>query len=440
MVEIKVNRLKTVGRIKPMHCVNNGPVPRQKDQVRNNFEKYAEAKIPYARNHDASFFAGYGGPHCVDVAAIFPDFDADENLPGSYDFVLTDQYIKNTLEAGTKTFYRLGTRIEHEIKKYQTLPPKDFAKWARICEHIIRHYNQNWADGFELDIEYWEIWNEADIAADDADPFLKKCWGGTKAQFFEFYSVVSNHLKDCFPELKIGGPALCNNLSHWARDFLGYVFSNKLPLDFYSWHRYARTPEDILNGSEEVRKLLDANGYEKTESICDEWNYVRGWTDEFVNSILVINSLKGASFTAATMLLGQHKNGVDMLMYYDARPCVFCGLFNFYTMFPQKPYYAIRMFSELYQSGNEAECICDENNIYACAATDDNGKTVLMFTYYSDEDNLADKEVYVSGFDGNEKVYLVDESHDMEEISCDSRDGVIRMNVKQNDIFLIKCE
>ena len=42
--------------------------------------------------------------------------------------------------AGTKVFYRLGHRIEHEVKKYGTLPPKDFKKWAVICEHIIRHY------------------------------------------------------------------------------------------------------------------------------------------------------------------------------------------------------------------------------------------------------------------------------------------------------------
>ena len=44
--------------------------------------------------------------------------------------------------AGTKVFYRLSHRIEHEVKKYGTLPPKDFKKWAVICEHIIRHYTE----------------------------------------------------------------------------------------------------------------------------------------------------------------------------------------------------------------------------------------------------------------------------------------------------------
>ena len=39
-------------------------------------------------------------------------------------------------------------------------PPKDYAKWARICEHIITHYTEGWADGFNYKITYWEIWNE----------------------------------------------------------------------------------------------------------------------------------------------------------------------------------------------------------------------------------------------------------------------------------------
>ncbi len=48
------------------------------------------------------------------------------------------------LDAGTKTFFRLGQTIEHQIKKHGTIPPRDFKKWAVICEHIIRHYTEGW--------------------------------------------------------------------------------------------------------------------------------------------------------------------------------------------------------------------------------------------------------------------------------------------------------
>ena len=40
--------------------------------------------------------------------------------------------------AGTRVFFRLGQTIESGPKKYGTFPPKDFEKWARICEHVIR--------------------------------------------------------------------------------------------------------------------------------------------------------------------------------------------------------------------------------------------------------------------------------------------------------------
>ena len=46
--------------------------------------------------------------------------------------------------------------------------PKDFKKWAVICEHIIRHYTEGWADGFFYDMPYWEIWNEPDLDSDSA--------------------------------------------------------------------------------------------------------------------------------------------------------------------------------------------------------------------------------------------------------------------------------
>ncbi len=437
MATIHIQRDKHLGPIKPMHCVNNGPFSARTDQVRGNFEEYKALKIPYARNHDASFFAGYGGPHCVDVMAIFPDFDKDETDPSAYDFHLTDEYILNTLAAGTETFYRLGTRIEHETKKYGTLPPPDFAKWARICEHIIRHYNEGWANGHRLNITYWEIWNEADGAADDDDPYWKKCWGGTKAQFFELFAITAQHLKQCFPHLKIGGPAVCCNSTPWTNDFLDYCAANKIPLDFFSWHAYATTPENVLHGAQQLRQRLDELGYDKTESICNEWNYVWNWDTHFIDSILTINGLKGAAFTAATILSGQNLP-IDMLMYYDFRPCVFCGPFNFYTMRPQKPYYPFLMFSALYQMGTQLAVDADDPAIYAVGAADQNGNTAVMAAYYSNDADLPPKEITVTGLQGDESLWLLDENNDMTQTPLSIQDGAVTLTLQPYSVMLIR--
>ena len=147
---VTVDPAQALGAIKPMHAVNNGPVVKKPggDQVRGNFEDYKAARIPLARTHDSSNCVS-GGAHTCDINAIFPNFDADENDPKNYDFVFTDHYLDAIRRAGTAVFFRLGQTIEHGPKKYGVLPPKDFAKWARICEHVIRHYNEGWGWGLD---------------------------------------------------------------------------------------------------------------------------------------------------------------------------------------------------------------------------------------------------------------------------------------------------
>ena len=191
---------KPYGKVKTFNAVNNGPVNGLRGI--NNMEAWATARIPYGRLHDTSFTNEW----LVDVHRIFRDFDADENDPKSYDFACTDEYIAVTELAGAKTFFRLGQSIEHRIKKYHIFPPKDFAKWARICEHIIMHYNEGWADGFHYNIEYWEIWNEPDnepVAAENP------MWKGSMEEYFTLYEVTANHLKACFPHIKVGGYGSC---------------------------------------------------------------------------------------------------------------------------------------------------------------------------------------------------------------------------------------
>ena len=68
----------STGGIKPMNAVNNGPtMANAKEQTRGNFYEYKVLNVPFARIHDANYNSGYGGPHTVDISALFPDFDRD---------------------------------------------------------------------------------------------------------------------------------------------------------------------------------------------------------------------------------------------------------------------------------------------------------------------------------------------------------------------------
>ncbi len=417
METLKFDLQKTYGSFKELNATNGGPWHKRytNDQYRSNFADYKAARIPYARNHDSNLSGStYGGPYAHDISAIFPDFGADPYDPKSYDFDCTDEAILTVLDAGTETYFRLGQTIEHQIKKHDILPPKDFKKWAVICEHVIRHYNYGWGNGLKLNIKYWEIWNEADLDKDDSEN--KRTWGGTKAQFFDLYEVAAKHLKSCFPELKIGGPALAFD-EEWGADFLKEMSNRNVPIDFFSWHIYCTTPEKMMQKAARIRKMLDDNGYHATESHLNEWNYVKGWTDEYVYSIKAINGLKGAAFTLACMSESQ-KSSIDMLMYYDTRPSIFCGAFDYYTCEKKKGYYPLMWYGKFYDMQSELRCVNEPENIYTLCGVDKNDKTLTTVTYYTDDDNAPSKKVTIELKTGaTYEVYLVDKDHDGELIA-----------------------
>jgi len=416
MTTIQLDFNQGAGRIKPMHAVNNGPVGSRVRQGNSTFAYFEEAGIPYARNHDASFCESYGGEYTVDVHRIFRDFNADPNDPASYDFECTDQCVADTLSTGTQVYYRLGSRIEHG-KKVGTYPPKDFRKWAEICEHIIRHYNEGWANGFFYGIEYWEIWNEPDCRnADGSNP----CWQGSEEEFVEFFCTAQSYLKEKFPKLKIGGPAFCTlNLTNPAQErFVKLFFSTmrerKIPLDFFSFHRYTDEPHKMRNRIADARRLCDEYGYQGAEIHLNEWNYIRGWLgEEWTYTLRSEKGLKGASFTTGCMCVGQ-ASPLDMLMYYDARPCGMNGMFDtdFYT--PLKGYYPFRFFGELYRMGEYVSPAYTEAPVYCTAARGAGGMGILL-TNFSDDDNAPAESVTLrmQGVSGKTaRIYLLDETRD----------------------------
>jgi hypothetical protein len=417
--------------IKPMNAVNNGPAVKKPggDQVRGNFEDYKAARIPFARTHD-SINCVAGGAHTCDINAIFPNFDADENDPKNYDFVFTDHYLDNIRRAGTEVFFRLGQTIEHGPKKYGVLPPKDFAKWARICEHVIRHYNEGWGWGLDkehttkniawsnqFNVVYWEIWNEPDLDPSDDDntlPANPRCWGGTVTNFFRLYETTAKHLKGQFPNLKIGGPAIAGNM-RWGERFLAYCRDNSVPLDFFSWHIYATEPKQIVDRCRQARNLMDKYGFEKSESILNEWNYVKGWTDDWVYSLETESgrfNQKTAAFITSTMIECQSVP-LDLLMFYDARiNTSMNSLFNLTTLWPMKGYYPFYAWSKLRDCGTQVACSVSEGrgkestantgtvfkseigkpigSFRAIAAKGANGAGALIVARYSNDNNVTE--------------------------------------------------
>ena len=416
MVNLNIRSSEIIGKIKPMHAVNNAPVRARKSQCRGNFDTFKAAKIPYARTHDASLSEIYGSQHVMDVHCIFPDFSRDPDDPAAYDFLNTDLYITTCFDADCEIYYRLGSSIEHWPAKYGTVMPPDPLKWAKICEHIILHYTEGWANGFCYDIKYWEIWNEADLDPDDAAD--KRCWSGTAEEFFSFFKIAFLYLRKRFPHIKLGGPALAGKLD-WARRFLERMTEGeRVELDFFSWHIYTTDPAKMLEKAKMVADLLCEFGYGHIEKHLNEWNYIENWNTKFIDSVRVIKGIKGAAYDAAFMCAGQSSPHLDMMMYYDARPDKeYNGLWDSDFMLPLKGYYAFAFFSDLYQLGDRTVCDCDCGDVYAIAATDGEKKAVLI-SYYTCETDAQPKTVRITtDFDSSSEVYLLDSEHDGEKVS-----------------------
>ena len=440
MDRLKINFDKTVGKIKPMNAVNNGPAG-EKERNTGNFEAYKAARFSYARLHDASFYYPYGGEFSVDVHRIFRDFDADVDDESAYIFAPTDEYLKNITDAGTKIFYRLGASIEHGYK-YGTFPPKDYLKWAQICERIIRHYTEGWANGFYYDIEYWEIWNEADCT----DPGgSNPCWQGTQEEFIDFYCVTSTYLKSKFPHLKIGGPSVAWIGTGLMGALLPEIKARGAALDFFSFHKYSSVVSWIVDDTLLTRKALDENGFYDTEIILNEWNYIKGWGGKLWEySLATEKNLKGASFALSVMCTAQVLP-IDMLMYYDARPNGMNGLFT-HSLSPLKTYYVYNAFADLKELGNSAQIEVDGQDIYAVAAT--NGKeSAVLLTFYNDDIEDGKKNICLEVNGANScgrvkaEIYLLNEKNNMELVKTKffkSNKFNIKLKAKSYESYMIK--
>ncbi len=423
MAKVSVRFGPGQGKIKPMHAVNNGPIDLKTEQIRSNFEAFRAARIPFVRNHDASFFIWYGGEHTVDVHAIFPDFTKNPYDADSYDFTLTDEYLKSIVDAGSSVFYRLGSKIEHWTKKYGTIVPSDFHKWAVVCEHIIRHYNEGWANGFHFGITYWEIWNEPDNEEEIAK---NNMWKGTKEQYYDLYAAAAKRLKECFGDtIKVGGFANTglylgylekeekykkpHEITHWeeraiyhtefTRGFLRRIKRDNLPIDFFSHHSYmtVKRTEQIQAYTE---KLLAEEGFPDIEIHLNEWNTDR--TRE------TRGTTKAAADVSA-MMIAMQGTKMSVMCYYDARfgTSVYAGFFNPLTEQPFCTYYAFKAFGKLYALGGAVEPTGTGDGVYALAATDGKSKGGLIANI-SGEEKTVETDLG-SGY----TAYRIDEKHMM---------------------------
>ncbi|MBQ7637933.1 MAG: hypothetical protein IJS90_03425 [Clostridia bacterium] len=373
---IRVDFDTVVDEIRPVHNIGRMPEYEPGSEINRCF---TEANMTSCRTHDIT---------CTDIHVIFPDFSKDVNDESSYNFAECDKVLAAIADTGMEPFFRLGISYSDPVAAHDHLvPPADYTKWSQICEHIIMHYNEGWANGFYYGIEYWEIWNEPENSDDISDNHF---WIGTDEEFFRLYDTAAKYLKNRFPELKIGGYGSCgfyaltktNALNTGAtsrnqyfvtyfKNFLDYIVEHGSPMDFFTWHSYTTT-EKNAQYIEYVRENLAKAGYGDAEIICDEWNY-----NPMENNL--IDRRYGANQTS--MLIMFQNEGLDMAHYYDGDDDgqLWAGLFVNGCQ-PSSAYYGFWAFGQLYKLGSQAKITNLRlfDDLYAVAAAGEDGKALLI--------------------------------------------------------------
>ena len=443
-----------IGKIRPeLHSSGFGPQICSCPQTLIDSVKAMGFKA--ARTHDWALINP--NERVCDYFHIFPLMHLDATDPKNYVFGPTDYLLKRTREeTGLDVFYRLGTSIEHSGTKvhFNTLIPEDFDKVAEVFAGTIRHYNRGWANGFNWGIKYWEIWNEPDghnnmwclpdgdgerhatTPALQAD--LKARDQRRRDLFVKFYVTCLKRIKREFPEVKVGGPALCSMKKEYFTALLKACKEAGVAPDFISWHHYTKDPAMIMNAIETGRKLCDDFGFTDCELIINEWHFMgygfgqlRSTDPEVIRKVwsgpASHNGIDSSCFNL-TMLAKFQTSKLDQAYYYGCRPI---GSWGYMDEFKRKykVYYGLKMFGDFVRDHKViCESAADGNGITALAAKSEDGarRSLLVVDYRAKVDEIA---VDVKGVaaDGEVRGWVHDYARDCEPFATRISGGKITL-------------
>ena len=435
---------KKQGKIKPLNAINGGPMCGGASMSQDMSAEYRELSPALVRCVMPDGSCGYNQFICVH--AIFPDISRDVNDENAYNFAPTDEYLSKVKDVGCDIFYTLGETAEPWGRPSYARMPADAEKWASVCEHIVMHYNEGWANGFKWNIKYLEIWN----GADRPDTFC-----GEREEFFELYRVTSNRLKERFPRIKIGGYGAMgfsslnrinsSDAERCAVSFMEKFFSyirkeeTRSPLDFFTWKCYANSPEELAMHAKYARAYLDNAGLKKTKSIVAEFN-LRDRSE-------IPPALRGGYPAGlATSLILAQKSSIDTMFYSASEPHhPDNALYTVDDCLTHRKYAAFEVmesFSSMYSLGYAVEVSDDfPKEAYLLAAKGDS-RAILMLACRAFEDRV---EIHLRGSEyescsvkriasgaerGEGRVYRVE--------NLKIAGGRIVLSAKKNEVYIIE--
>ncbi|MBI4067708.1 hypothetical protein HY407_04975 [Candidatus Gottesmanbacteria bacterium] len=182
-----------------------------------------------------------------------------------FDFTKLDETVSHILATGALPFLSLSYMpTDVAVDGNTTSPPNNWTDWETIVRETIEHYsgrnNKNLAN------VYYEVWNEPDLFGNWSTS------GERDYRLLYFHSVVAANQSRDSNTFFIGGPAYTHLNSNFMSEFMKYVSSNNLRLDFLSWHRYTTDPSVFLVEAQKARNILsNYPNYANRPLVISEW-------------------------------------------------------------------------------------------------------------------------------------------------------------------------
>ena len=399
-------------------------------------EKLKEMNFDYVRTHDLGLING--GSRAFDVQYVFPLMHLDPSKSENYFFDTTDFMLDLQYAIGQKPFYRLGTSIEHTgLVHFAAEIPKDFDKMAEVFAGIMRHYLKGWGDpdGKVRPIEYWEIWNEPENAnnmwsfnggIDDRDPVNNRN-EERRELFVKFFVKTLKRLKAEFPDVKIGGPALCTMREDWLRPILRACKAEGVAPDFLSWHCYSNNTNRMFDMADAAEKMCKEEGFEGLEFIINEWHFFckAGWgRNAKCRAPDNMNDINSACYSL-TVLSRLQTSRYDQAYFYGCQFYGNWGFYNYDTQELNKNFYAMKAFGEIKRDSADicASTSADKDVTAFATKSADGKKAFLLVTDYNGRNMKI--PVSVKGVEGAKRVTarVLSFEKNLEPINLEINDG-----------------
>ncbi|HUT58143.1 MAG TPA: hypothetical protein VNA25_09880 [Phycisphaerae bacterium] len=191
--------------------------------------------------------------------------------PGRYHWETIDAALRSVAATGARPLLSLCMKpgclyptIDHSITR-----PTDWAHWEQFITATVEHFRRD----LTMPGLWYEISNEPDLGEPGGSPYLF-----TGEDYGEYYCRTVRAVLRGDGEAKVGGPALAGVSGERAQAIIHALArrarADKLPVDFFSWHGYRQSGEDLSELFQTARRCLAEAGEPLASAATsfNEWN------------------------------------------------------------------------------------------------------------------------------------------------------------------------